>query len=117
MRCIKCNNETPIKVLEEETMCPDCGRIYIMNYYVCEECNLLWLATDNDFLEGIVLPGIDLYEEVAEFLGLEEIEEVSMNSFMHRCLQCNTVAYEKKKNLWHCPECGFEWEIVNNEQQ
>lgn len=121
MKCINCGNKDTVKVFEEEIRCEDCGAEYVVDHYVCEECNLIWKAIDNEFVEGMILPGINLYEEVAELLDLDEDETIasgedqSMNALMHRCLQCNTIAYEKKENLWHCPECSFEWETIGND--
>ena len=51
--------------------------------------------------------------KVTDFLDLDESGDQLINVLTHRCLQCNEIVYEKEKNLWHCPECGFEWEVIN----
>lgn len=115
IRCMNCGNTDIVKVFEEEIQCNHCGGIHTIDSFVCENCNLIWKAIDNQFVEGMVLPGDNLYEEVMELLNLDVDENQSMNALIHRCLRCNTIAYEKKENLWHCPECGFEWEAINND--
>ena len=113
IKCMNCGNENIVIVLEEEGYCDHCGKVHMIAHCVCEECNLMWRSVDDQFVEGLVLPGIDLYQEVMDLLDLNEPDEnQSMAAFIHRCLQCNTIAYEKKENLWHCPECGFEWEVI-----
>lgn len=36
----------------------------------------------------------------------------SMSDVVHKCIRCETRSFEKEKGLWHCPECGFEWEVI-----
>lgn len=121
MKCMNCGNEDIIQVFEEEVQCDHCGGVHIIDHFVCENCNMISRFVDDQFMEALVLPGIDLYQEVIDLLELDEDdiiapdEDQSMNALIHRCLQCNTIAYEKKENLWHCPECGFEWEVIGSD--
>lgn len=48
------------------------------------------------------------------FCTIHEVVQGSMGEIIHRCLHCNTVSYEKEERLWHCPECGFEWETIGS---
>lgn len=42
----------------------------------------------------------------------EMIEKQSMKDMIHKCLRCGSISYEAKPEFYHCPECGFEWEVV-----
>jgi len=55
-------------------------------------------------------------EEMGEELDVKEIQigkSDNMESLVHRCLNCNAVAYESSKGNYLCPDCGFVWEVVN----
>ena len=36
----------------------------------------------------------------------------SMVDYIHKCLMCNAISYEKEENVWCCPTCDFEWEVT-----
>lgn len=114
MMCVNCDNKNTKKIFEEELQGEG-----IIGYYICEECNLVWTALNNEFIVGVISSGVGFYEGIVELLGLGKAniidENQSMDSFIHRCLKCNTFSYEKEKNLWCCPECGFEWEMINDD--
>jgi len=62
----------------------------------------------------------DEFKEVIEEMGEDlEIKEIKvgktggMSDLVHRCLNCNEVAYEESEGNYKCPKCGFSWEVVN----
>ena len=123
MKCINCNNDVD-EFYSEEFECPHCGDVIVLDYYHCTECGTMWKSQDDVPLFGVNLedPSIpedllDLFDKIEEeLLKMEEAEEGgSMNAFVHRCISCNTIAYEVAEDTYRCPECDFEWEVVKCE--
>jgi hypothetical protein len=36
-----------------------------------------------------------------------------MNGYIHRCLGCDSIAYEIGENLYKCLKCNFEWSVID----
>jgi DNA-directed RNA polymerase subunit RPC12/RpoP len=41
-----------------------------------------------------------------------DVEKKIMHDYIHRCLKCAALCYEKEKDLYECPKCGFSWEVI-----
>jgi hypothetical protein len=63
--------------------------------------------TEEEFREFVSNIGDDV--EVTELRS----KESSMTSLIHRCLKCQSLAFETREGLYRCSECGFEWEVVD----
>jgi len=37
----------------------------------------------------------------------------NMTDMIHRCLNCDAVAYEVGNGKYECPVCSFTWEVVS----
>ena len=54
-----------------------------------------------------------LNDSMDEFPSLSENSMgSSMQEIIHKCLRCDTTAFEIGPKLYHCPDCGFEWEVI-----
>jgi len=42
----------------------------------------------------------------------EEFPYRTMDEVVHRCLKCNSVAFEVMPESFVCSFCGFEWETL-----
>lgn len=130
-QCINCNGEDFIEVAIEELPCSHCGGTVKIDYVVCNTCGMIAKVVDGVVVSGALfdiqgLTGADTPDIAAIFedsvittfkIGVPEghggdDKNSSMFDLVHRCLKCNSVAFEKKANLWHCPDCGFEWETL-----
>ena len=106
MKCINCGNDKNIDTVHSSFICEYCNKINCINYCVCSECGEIWNADTSKFFE----------EGNSEYFGSLYNKDVDvkplMSDYIHRCLMCNTISYEKEKDLWCCPECGFQWEVI-----
>lgn len=123
MDCINCGSNKNVSILKGFFICEHCNELNYIDYYKCEECGETWKVVDSGL--GIVeSTSLDQHskhfkEDVSDSFGEIHVEEndysdvgTLMANYIHKCLMCNTVSYEKDENVWHCPECGFEWEVV-----
>jgi DNA-directed RNA polymerase subunit RPC12/RpoP len=94
MDCINCSNKN-VSIVTSSFICEYCGKTNCIDYYVCSECGKIW---------NVNIP--ESFEE-------DEITIPLMSDYIHRCLMCNTISYEKEKDSWCCPECGFQWEAIS----
>ena len=52
-------------------------------------------------------------DEFEAFLDAAQASTATtMQDLVHRCLRCETISYEVKPRHYHCPDCGFEWEVL-----
>jgi predicted nucleic acid-binding Zn-ribbon protein len=121
-RCIECGSSYVDQYYEEVVPCSHCGENTVIDYFACSECGIMWKEVD-----GIVIDNsksamkeldeffdTDVFSEAVEFFDEELLKldkPKSMQDLVHKCIKCNTVAYEVKPGKFHCPDCGFEWEI------
>ena len=90
-------------------------------YYVCRKCGKVWRE-----IAGIV-PAEDFMFDEVEMLSLlpsdvfDALTETAVNTSMldlvHRCIKCQTIAFEVEVGMYKCSdsECGFEWEVYQSE--
>ena len=85
--------------------CPNCPN------FICNSCCAIWkrigevVVTDTKE-DKEVLFGADTIE-----LDFEETP-FSMQDILHKCIRCNATSFEVGPNFYRCPDCGFEWEIL-----
>jgi hypothetical protein len=118
MKCLNCNKDNIIVFFNEVVPCAHCHEDNDISYNVCEDCGLVWKSIDGQALSGVIfsepeLGGMlgDSFEKFMNFV--EEAEPIgTMDEVIHKCLRCNTISFEVEPRLYHCPECGFEWEVI-----
>lgn len=127
MKCIECNSDKAITILIEIFPCIHCNKDINMEYNLCPDCGATWKTMNGKLFDGSTIADANLDEllgvdgEIDDFFeslvsnlekDLLSADENSMRSLIHRCLKCNSIAYEVDENLYRCPNCGFEWEIT-----
>lgn len=130
MKCMKCDSSDVFIFLVEKIPCDVCDHYLAISYCTCNSCGNIWRNVDGspieeNFMHNFV-PRPFKYNELDE-VSLEEIERSinmleeacgesdchnTMAEMFHKCLRCNHIAYETSKNFFHCPDCGFEWEVL-----
>lgn len=106
MKCISCGNDKNIDTITGSFICDHCDKTNYIDYYVCNSCGKVWNTGISKSFEE------DTNEYFGSLFNEGEITKPLMADYIHRCLMCNTISYEKEKDSWHCPECGFEWEVI-----
>ena len=122
MECITCGSNKNVSILKGFFICDHCNELNYIDYYKCEECGETWKIVDLDpeVIEKVNLdPHLkDLKEDMSNSFGEVHVNDgpdavgTLMTDYIHKCLMCNSSSYEKYENTWHCPECGFEWEVL-----
>lgn len=97
MDCIDCGSDKNIGIFIYDRY----KKTSYINY-ICINCGRVWNSDD-----------LDLDVEINK----SENNNSLMSDYMPKCLMCNASSYEKEKNLWHCPECSFEWETINVDKE
>ena len=118
-QCINCGGSEFTNFFTEEIPCSHCDEITEVKYVMCNTCGMLSgaLFTDADTQQLFQTNVADLIDLFNNVIGEGEPAGVAgpattMSDMLHSCIRCNTKSYEKNKGLWHCPECGFEWEVI-----
>lgn len=123
MECCICGSKSTMVFDNEIIPCHKCGESINLEYYSCRDCGAVWKALDGNLLECIYTEDerseapVDLKEILNndDFGSVQVIELTkrgTMDEMIHKCLMCNTVSYEVAAGLFHCPDCGFEWEVI-----
>jgi len=116
MKCIGCGKNSATIALIEAFPCRHCNGEIHLEYNVCQECGKAWKTVDGEFISGTMLFDTGLGEA---YYGEEEMKDEEekmsyMNDYIHKCLKCNSIACEVEPNLYRCPICGFEWEVIKS---
>ena len=117
MKCFSCETEGNIVQFSEEKFpCSDCDSEIVIGYDACSNCGFAWKTCNGVVLEDSMLDLDDIIpEKIDEFFSEEEVSsEGSMEDCIDRCLQCNSVCYKESEDVYKCPSCDFEWEIVTS---
>jgi hypothetical protein len=116
MICPNCNKHNTIIFFNEDILCVHCNEINKIHCNVCQDCGFVWKDNEGQLVNDITFEDETLKEllEGVEIALTEEFDEnlSTMGEVIHRCLRCETISYEIKQGLYHCPECSFEWEII-----
>ena len=115
MKCINCGFSTPFLFFTEEVDCFYCNEHNIIDYYLCNECGMVFRILNNTIDEVMAQLGPDrtehLYSKMTQRAApLDEFK--TMGEIIHRCLKCNSIAYEIKSNVYECSRCSFVWETI-----
>lgn len=111
MNCVSCKSKNSNTFFTEVVSCSHCNKDNNIAYHACQDCGLIWKSVDNKIMENIMFTDPDLGQLLSNSLD-ENYTNNSMNEIIHKCLRCNTIAFEIKHNLYHCPDCSFEWEVI-----
>ena len=124
MACFNCGSENVEVFFVENIPCSHCDGKTELVYAGCNDCHIMWKSVDDKIINtsldaGLKIDGV-LSDDDLEcidnlFLPLNEeiIPDVTtMSSMIHKCIRCKAVSYEVKPNYYHCPECGFDWEVL-----
>jgi len=123
MDCCVCNSSNTEVFSTEKIPCTGCGEFTELMYNVCRDCGTMWKSVGTAVIECTLTELGDFPVDISEVFalledGLRGIELVdynrcgTMGELIHKCLRCETIAYETMPGLFHCPECGFEWEVM-----
>ena len=117
MNCINCGSENFNTFFTETIPCAHCDEINNISYHACQSCGLIWKSIGGKILEGVMFTEPDLGQLLNESMDkissfMESSSKNSMQEVIHKCLRCNTISFEIGPKLYHCPDCGFEWEVI-----
>lgn len=130
MICIECGSDNAEVFFSEDIPCSHCGGTTELHYNVCNNCNLMWKTVDDEVISNSIESArlidefidsdeeMDLQKFLTETmdhiinLNLVDSEITTMKDLVHKCLRCESISYEVKPRFYHCPECGFEWEVL-----
>ncbi len=116
MICVNCGSENTDSFFTELIPCGHCDEVNEINYSVCKECSLVWKSIGDQPVAGMMFSEPELggmiSDALDDFIGLAAETPGTMQEVVHHCLRCQTISYEIKPQLFHCPDCGFEWEVL-----
>jgi len=116
MECPACGSEEVYKFVDEIFECGSCGEVNTLSVAVCATCGTFWKEFNGAPVEGTCLTKQDLShmsKHIAEVLDKHEENsgKASMYDVVHKCIRCDSVAYDLGDGNFECPDCGFTWEI------
>lgn len=129
MSCIECGSDKATVVFIEVFPCNHCNGELHLEHNLCPECGIGWKTLDGEVVECVTVLNSNLDDFFSDFDEQGDVTDMifnyldslnhgsdSMNSYVHRCLRCNSIAFEIGEELYRCsdPECGFEWEVVRD---
>ena len=117
MNCVNCGSENFNIFFTETIPCHHCNEDNDISYHACQVCGLIWKSIGDKILEGAIFSepnlGQFLNEPIDEIpFFIEKSYKNSMREIIHKCLLCNAISFEIEPELYHCPDCGFEWGII-----
>jgi len=117
MKCTNCGDNNTTVFFVETIPCLYCDKDNEVTYNLCKKCGLVWKSLGDKVLDGAILPDPEVGQIIGDVLDrLEIMKETepknSMKEFIHKCLRCGTMSFEISPKLYHCPDCGFEWEVI-----
>ena len=96
MDCINCGNNKNIS---------DSNGTFVCDH--CKNRGKIWNTSNSKDLKE------DTSKRFGEFKNVDNDTKILMTDYIHKCLMCNALSYERKKDLWCCPECKFEWGVIS----
>ena len=122
MKCVGCGSDDAMIALIEAFPCKHCSKEIRIEYNVCKSCGITWKSVDGEFFSDTTIFDVglgNLFDEEKSDVSFDElIKNVKNKSYMgdyiHKCLRCQSLAYEVEKNLYRCPICDFEWEVISD---
>ena len=101
MNCMNCDDNKNIEIFNNCFVCNSCKETNNVVSCMCKTCGKVWGVND---LSKQPTNCVEVNKTVCS--------TPLMSDYIHKCLMCNAMSYEKKENLWCCHECGFEWEVT-----
>lgn len=102
MNCVNCKCNNVSTFFAEIVPCAYCNGKNDVEYHACKSCGLIWKSINNKIVDHIMFTDPNLGLSLSS----------SMDEIIHKCLRCDKIAFEIESNLYHCSDCGFEWEVV-----
>lgn len=120
MVCFNCKSKSTMTYFSEIIPCSHCGGQIIIMYNSCVDCGAVWKSIDDEFFESMLIPDpsiIPMIEEgfqvhLDDSLKAPLKDNSTMSEIVHRCIKCESIAYEVNPEVYHCSKCGFEWEVL-----
>jgi phosphosulfolactate synthase (CoM biosynthesis protein A) len=127
IECVHCDKTTYI----EYVRCEECSSVFkAVGGKVDDKSTMSlpdnFVSTIDDIMSVLFSASHDVldeeqFKEMIETMGDDvEVKEIkvgfgqeSMTDVIHKCLNCNAVAYEISQGKFACPDCDFTWEVVN----
>lgn len=117
MKCPDCNGINCVRFHSEEIICTHCDESNVIVAYVCKDCGGFWRTVNGIMDDNFRVSGestLNIFKSMADSVGLTvEEPEIFMDSFVHRCIKCNSIVHEVSNNKYVCPSCGFSWNITD----
>ena len=121
MKCVECNRTSETVFFVEIYPCPTCDDQVEVEYHACKHCGTVWKTANGepmDYAKSKIKDFSDIvknhkkFEDFFSYMAKDDNDIASMNQVIHRCLQCNHIAYETSDGNYECPDCGFTWEVL-----
>ena len=119
MICPGCGAEDFIVMHVDDIPCSHCHGMIELSHNICKKCQVMWSSVDGEILNAEIdidtLAGglNNIFNQETDTLQVIELNNRgTMDEMIHRCLRCETISYEIKPNVFHCPDCGLEWEVI-----
>ncbi len=116
MNCGHCSCENVVEMHNDPLVCDECGKNLGIGYYICHDCGFTFRTLNGKFLDGNHPADFDqAIQELAE--SMEEMPKTeSMAELLCNCVKCGepSCAPPVGEDLYRCPVCGFEWEILKH---
>lgn len=113
MNCINCGSSSTGIFYNEIIPCGHCNEDNEIVHYSCRDCGVIWKAIGN---KHVLMGDPDeeqlLNDLVKSFMTFIVEPKSTMQEVIHKCLRCGTISYEIQPQLYHCPDCSFEWEVI-----
>lgn len=102
MICPICGSSEIIELEIDNGICACCGGKFIMSELSCTVCGTEWKSINDNFVDYIKISQLEAYETC----------EVKMADYIHKCLMCDSLAYETSPTEYVCSVCNFSWEVL-----
>jgi hypothetical protein len=117
MNCINCGSGDFNTFFNELLPCSHCNEVNEVSYHACKNCGLIWKSIGDKILEGVIFAEPELGQIINDTLDkftslVLDPPQRSMKEIIHKCLRCGILSFEIGPKLYHCPDCGFEWEVI-----
>lgn len=117
MNCPACESENVGVMAEDRIPCDTCEKTLLVAYWICKKCQLCFRTVNGRVLNDLYVMKGDLIKETCRDLCQavmgDEPAQAKMSDTIRHCIRCDSImVHERRKNLFHCDDCEFEWEIL-----
>ena len=121
MKCCSCGTNNVIVFFEETLPCGHCNMDNTILYNFCGECSCVFKTVNGKVVNAATFTDTELANMMS--MDVDDVREImqspiqsasprTMDEMVHKCLDCNALAFEVEPGLFKCSECDFEWEIL-----